>query len=72
MAFSQPELSDIDSGQPGATGGAGSARTTASRVSRLLSPQPPLPQGLRAAVLAVCLLLLALPTALLIVPGLLG
>jgi Zn-dependent protease with chaperone function len=72
MAFSQPELNDLDSGRPGATGGAGSARTTASRVSRLLSPQPPLPPGLRAVVLAVCLLLLALPTALLVVPGLLG
>ena len=58
--------------QPGATGGAGSAGTTASRVSRLLSPQPPLPAPLRAAVLAACVLLLAVPTALLIVPGLLG
>lgn len=70
MAFGDPELSDA--GQPGATGGAGSARTTASRVSRLLSPQPPLPEALRAAVLAACLLLLAVPTALLVVPGLLG
>lgn len=72
MAFGEPELSDVEPGQPGATGGAGSARTTASRVSRLLSPQPPLPEPLRAAVLAACLLLLAVPTALLIVPGLLG
>ena len=72
MAFGEPELSDGEPGQPGATGGAGSARTTASRVSRLLSPQPPLPEPLRAAVLAACLLLLAVPTALLIVPGLLG
>ncbi|WP_427132469.1 M56 family metallopeptidase [Pseudarthrobacter sp. S9] len=72
LAFSEPGLSDVDSGQPGATGGSGSARTTASRVSRLLSPQPPLPEALRAAVLAACLLLLALPTALLLVPGLLG
>ena len=54
------------------SGGAGSARTTASRVSRLLSPQEPLPAPLRAMVLAGCLLLLAVPTALLIVPGLLG
>ena len=60
-----------DAGIPGATGGAGSASTTASRVSRLLSPRPPLPAPLRA-VLAGCLLLLAVPTALLIVPGLLG
>ena len=69
MAFGEPELSDVG---PGATGGAGSARTTATRVSRLLSPQPPLPEALRALVLAACLLLLAVPTALLIVPGLLG
>lgn len=72
MAFGDPDLSDGEPGQPGAMGGAGSARTTASRVSRLLSPQPPLPEPLRAAVLAACLLLLAVPTALLIVPGLLG
>lgn len=72
MAFGEQELSDGEPGQPGATGGAGSARTTASRVSRLLSPQPPLPEPLRAAVHAACLLLLAVPTALLIVPGLLG
>lgn len=52
--------------------GSGSARTTASRVSRLLSPQPPLSAAARGAVLAGCALLLALPTALLIVPGLLG
>jgi Zn-dependent protease with chaperone function len=52
--------------------GADSARTTASRVSRLLSPQPQLPAALRGGVLAGCVLLLALPTALLIVPGLLG
>lgn len=49
-----------------------SARTTVSRVSRLLSPQPPLPAAARGMVLAGCILLLALPTALLIVPGLLG
>lgn len=50
----------------------GSARTTMSRVSRLLSPQPQLPAAARGMVLAGCALLLALPTALLIVPGLLG
>ncbi|WP_104174967.1 M56 family metallopeptidase [Arthrobacter sp. Y81] len=61
-----------DGGISGASGGAGSARTTASRVSRLLSPKEPLPASLRAVVLAGCLLLLAVPTALLIVPGLLG
>lgn len=69
-AASSLALSGLDSG----TGGAGSdsARTTASRVSRLLSPQPPLPAAVRNAVLAGCVLLLALPTALLVVPGLLG
>jgi Zn-dependent protease with chaperone function len=50
----------------------GSARTTMSRVSRLLSPQPQLAAAARGLVLAGCALLLALPTALLIVPGLLG
>jgi hypothetical protein len=54
------------------TAGADSARTTASRVSRLLSPQPQLPAPVRSLVLAGCVLLLALPTALLVVPGLLG
>lgn len=62
----------IDGGIQGASGDAGSAGTTASRVSRLLSPKDPLPAPLRGLVLAGCLLLLALPTALLIVPGLLG
>lgn len=62
----------IADGVSGAPGGAGSARTTASRVSRLLSPKEPLPASLRALVLAGCLLLMAVPTALLIVPGLLG
>ncbi|MBT2555785.1 M56 family metallopeptidase [Arthrobacter sp. ISL-5] len=57
---------------PDGAAGSGSASTTASRVSRLLSPRPPLPVGLRATVVAVCVLLLAMPTALLIVPGLLG
>ncbi|GAC1377778.1 MAG: M56 family metallopeptidase [Pseudarthrobacter sp.] len=52
--------------------GSDAARTTASRVSRLLSPQPELAATARAGVLAGCILLLALPTALLIVPGLLG
>ncbi|MEZ2388683.1 M56 family metallopeptidase [bacterium RCC_150] len=54
------------------TGGADSPRTTASRVSRLLSPKPPLPTGLRALVLAASAMLLAVPTGLLVVPGLLG
>ncbi|MFI2563638.1 M56 family metallopeptidase [Paenarthrobacter sp. NPDC018779] len=62
----------IEGGSVSATGGADSPRTTASRVSRLLSPQPPLAKGLRTLVLVVSALLLAVPTALLIVPGLLG
>jgi hypothetical protein len=72
LAFGEPGGADGDPSQPGATGGSGSAGTTASRVSRLLSPQPPLSEPLRAAVLACCVLLLAVPTALLLVPGLLG
>ncbi|MFJ4028381.1 M56 family metallopeptidase [Paenarthrobacter sp. NPDC089989] len=62
----------IEGGSVSATGGADSPRTTASRVSRLLSPQPPLAKGLRTLVLVTSALLLAVPTALLIVPGLLG
>jgi Zn-dependent protease with chaperone function len=62
----------VEGNSVSATGGADSPRTTASRVSRLLSPQPPLTRGLRILVLAASILLLAVPTALLIVPGLLG
>ncbi|WP_258805628.1 M56 family metallopeptidase [Pseudarthrobacter sp. NS4] len=69
-AASSLALSGLDAGT-GASG-SDSARTTASRVSRLLSPQPPLPGAVRNLVLAGCVLLLALPTALLVVPGLLG
>ncbi|MFJ6077894.1 M56 family metallopeptidase [Pseudarthrobacter sp. NPDC092419] len=54
------------------SGGADSARTTASRVSRLLAAEPELPAPVRALVLAGSLLLLAIPTALLVVPGLLS
>ena len=62
------------SGLEAASGGPGSdaVRTAASRVSRLLTPQPQLPAAIRGAVLAGSVLLLALPTALLVVPGLLG
>ena len=74
-----PGASDVQPGNPGLAlggadpaGGSDSARTTASRVSRLLSPQPQLPGPVRGVVLAGCVLLLALPTALLVVPGLLG
>ncbi|MEO5781222.1 MULTISPECIES: M56 family metallopeptidase [Arthrobacter] len=71
LTFNDSDAAELAPGAPGATGGSGSVRTTASRVSRLLSPQPPLPDAVRAGVLAVCGLLLAVPTALLIVPGLL-
>ncbi|WP_324644788.1 M56 family metallopeptidase [Pseudarthrobacter sp. LT1] len=62
------------SGLEAASGGPGAdaVRTAASRVSRLLTPQPQLPAAVRSAVMAGCALLLALPTALLVVPGLLG
>ncbi|WP_457971817.1 M56 family metallopeptidase [Arthrobacter sp. D1-17] len=71
-AFGQGARGDQGLQLPDGSGGAVPASTTASRVSRLLSPRPPLPAALRASVLAVCVLLLAMPTALLIVPGLLG
>jgi Zn-dependent protease with chaperone function len=72
FTFTGRELSEAELQPLTATGGAESAGTTASRVSRLLSPQPPLPAALRSLVLAACVMLLAMPTALLIVPGLLG
>ena len=71
-AFGQSGRTDQGLQLPDGAGGSDPASTTASRVSRLLSPRPPLPAALRGGVLAVCVLLLAMPTALLIVPGLLG
>lgn len=68
-ADANPGLAGLET--PGLAG-SDSARTTVSRVSRLLSPQAELPAAAQGAVLAGCVLLLALPTALLIVPGLLG
>ncbi|WP_284979579.1 M56 family metallopeptidase [Arthrobacter sp. fls2-241-R2A-200] len=62
----------VEGNQVSAMGGADSPRTTASRVSRLLSPQPELTRGARATVLAASAMLLAVPTALLILPGLFG
>ncbi|RAN71207.1 peptidase M48 [Bacillus sp. SRB_336] len=44
--------------------------TTSARLGRLLTPAPPLGPGLQAVVVAAALLLLAVPTALLLVPGL--
>ncbi|MEO6531187.1 MAG: M56 family metallopeptidase [Specibacter sp.] len=45
--------------------------TTSARLSRLLTPAPGLPAGLQALIIAGALLLLAVPTALLLVPGIL-
>ncbi len=46
--------------------------TTSARLGRLLNPAPVLGRNAQLLVLAVSVLLLAVPTALLIVPGLLG
>jgi Zn-dependent protease with chaperone function len=46
--------------------------TTSARLGRLLTPAPALGAGTQAAVVAVALLLLAVPTALLLVPGILA
>ncbi|WP_125610921.1 M56 family metallopeptidase [Specibacter cremeus] len=46
--------------------------TTSARLGRLLTPAPAMGTGGQALVLAVALLLLAVPTALLIVPGAFG
>ena len=43
---------------------------TANRLRRLLTPQPPLPRRQRNAVLLLAALLLAIPTVLLVAPGL--
>lgn len=45
---------------------------TAGRLSRLLTPRPPLPNYLRLGILALAILLLAVPTTLLVAPGLLA
>ncbi|MDQ0672542.1 Zn-dependent protease with chaperone function [Pseudarthrobacter siccitolerans] len=70
LSSSGLSLAGLDSAA--AAAGSDSARTTASRVSRLLSPRPQLPAPVRSLVLAGCVLLLALPTALLMAPGLFG
>ena len=44
--------------------------TTASRIQRLINPEPPLSTPLQALVLAASVLLLAAPTALLVLPAL--
>lgn len=46
--------------------------TTSARLSKLLAPAPPLGTGLQGLVMAGALLLLAIPTALLLVPGVLA
>ena len=45
--------------------------TTSARLSRLLAPEPPLGRGQQALILLASALLLAVPTALLLVPGIL-
>ncbi|MCC3271839.1 M48 family metalloprotease [Arthrobacter zhangbolii] len=45
--------------------------STAGRLSRLLTPRPPLPYYLRVGILVLAILLLAVPTTLLVAPGLL-
>lgn len=58
---------------PAALGGPEGAEPlgTAGRLSRLLTPRPPLPAWERLGVLCLSILLLAVPTTLLIAPGLL-
>ncbi|MBD7993805.1 M56 family metallopeptidase [Arthrobacter sp. Sa2CUA1] len=51
-------------------GSAGEGVGMAGRLSRLLTPQPPLPQWAKALVQACSVLLLAVPTVLLFAPGL--
>lgn len=46
--------------------------TTSARLRRLLTPEPALGAGFRAMVLVVAVLLLAVPTVLLLAPGLFG
>lgn len=47
------------------------ASITSARLRRLLTPAPPLPALLQSFVYAIALLMLAVPTALLVVPGIL-
>ncbi|NUP73904.1 MAG: M56 family metallopeptidase, partial [Sinomonas sp.] len=63
-AASEPS---VEAGMPD-EGGA----SLASRVSRLLTPEPPLGRAQTTAVLTASGLLLAVPTVLLLVPGLVG
>lgn len=44
--------------------------TTSARLGRLLTPAPPVAKGLQALIMAGAALLLAIPTALILVPGL--
>ncbi|WP_307581490.1 M56 family metallopeptidase [Paeniglutamicibacter psychrophenolicus] len=53
-----------------ATGGAPTEELSSHRLRRLLTPKPPLSAALRATILAAALLLLALPTTMLVAPGL--
>ncbi|KAA0979723.1 M56 family metallopeptidase [Paeniglutamicibacter gangotriensis] len=53
-----------------ATGGAPTEELSSYRLRRLLTPQPPLSTALRAMIISAAVLLLALPTTMLIAPGL--
>jgi len=58
-------------GTAAVTGGVdGQEDVIAGRLSRLLTPQPPLPRWMRAVIQASAVLLLAVPTVLLFAPGL--
>ncbi|MCC3283756.1 MULTISPECIES: M56 family metallopeptidase [Arthrobacter] len=58
-------------GTAAVTGGVdGQEDVIAGRLSRLLTPQPPLPRWIRAVIQASAVLLLAVPTVLLFAPGL--
>lgn len=52
------------------TGGAPTEELSSHRLRRLLTPKPPLPAVARGLILAAALLLLALPTTMLVAPGL--
>ncbi|QXQ11587.1 M56 family metallopeptidase [Paeniglutamicibacter sp. Y32M11] len=54
------------------TGGAPTEELTSQRLRRLLTPKSPLTASVRDLILAAALLLLALPTTMLVAPGLFG
>lgn len=54
---------------PAGTPGGPTEELSSRRLKRLLSPQPPLGTGLRSMIIAAALILFALPTTLVLVPG---